>query len=245
MRILPLFIILTFIAATVDDTQQETLTPTVGQVIKHEAYTVSYSEEHEQAIWVSYTLTREMLVKNVKRKSGFTYDPMVKTKSANSKTYTRSGYDRGHLCPSADMAYSKTYMKESFYTSNISPQKPKFNRGIWKKLETEVRKWADRDGKLYIATAGILRKGLSKIGEKGKEQISIPTYFYKVVLDLEHSRAIGFIMPNKEYKGSIMNFAVTVDSVEAVTGLDFYSALEDGLEERIESSLDTLVWQRF
>ena len=107
------------------------------QIIYHTGYTLSYNEKHEQANWVAYELTAQELAGTVKRKDSFKSDPMVKSESASLADYRKSGYDRGHLIPAADMKWSTTAMSESFYMSNMSPQSPSFNRGIWKKLESQ------------------------------------------------------------------------------------------------------------
>jgi len=127
-------------------------------VIKHTYYTLSYNEAFEQANWVYYTLTDSMVINSgEERSNSFKMDKMVVTYSAKSSDYTKSGYDRGHLCPAADMGFNPVAMEESFLMSNISPQKPEFNRGIWKELETEVREWAKKEHKLYIVTGPVFK----------------------------------------------------------------------------------------
>ena len=111
-----------------------------GQIVHHANYTLQYNEEHEQASWVAYRLTSHHLQNpSTKRKDNFRSDPKVKTGSATLSDYKGSGYDRGHLAPAADFKWSSTAMSESFYMSNMSPQVPGFNRGIWKKLESKIR----------------------------------------------------------------------------------------------------------
>ena len=105
-------------------------------IVEHEYYTLRYNEKTEQADWVAYTLKKVNLDNSkFKRTDNFREDPDVKTKSATLADYKGSGYDRGHLAPAADFAWTKNGMSESFYMSNMSPQQPDFNRGIWKKLE--------------------------------------------------------------------------------------------------------------
>ena len=125
------------------------------QIIYHTGFTLSYNEAHEQASWVAYELTSNELIKKVNRSDNFKQDPKVETGSALLSDYVRSGYDRGHLAPAADMSWSQITMEESFYMSNISPQKPGFNRGIWKKLESYVRQWAYDNESIYVVTGGI------------------------------------------------------------------------------------------
>ena len=125
------------------------------QVIEHEYYVLSYSEKHEQAYWVSYLLDSSRLNGGIDRTNDFRIDPFIKTGSATLSDYKGSGYDRGHLVPAADMNFALDAMSETFYMSNMSPQVPSFNRGIWKKLESLVREWANYEGVLYIVTGPI------------------------------------------------------------------------------------------
>ena len=105
------------------------------QVIRHEGYTVSYNSDYKIANWVAYELTaEEAKSKKTERSNKFVPDPMVKGATATNEDYTRTGYDRGHMAPAGDMKWSAKAMRESFYFSNICPQKPALNRGIWKEL---------------------------------------------------------------------------------------------------------------
>ena len=211
------------------------------QIIDHFGYSLSYNEEHEQASWVFYELTDKEISGLVKRKDQFRSDPNVKTGSASLSDYKGSGYDRGHLAPAADMRWSPTAMSESFFMSNMSPQNPSFNRGIWKKLENKVRDWVINDQTIYVVTGGVLTDSLDAIGEN---QVSVPNHYYKVVLDYTKPviRGIGFILPNERSNLSLMNFAVSIDSVEIFTGIDFYYSLPDSIEDSIESIINLPAW---
>lgn len=110
-------------------------------VVKHTYYSLEYSETHEQALWVYYTLTPNYINGTAKRKDNFKSDPRIATGSAALSDYKGSGYDRGHLCPAAAMKINQSAMDDSFYMSNMSPQEPSFNRGRWKQLEEQVRNW--------------------------------------------------------------------------------------------------------
>jgi endonuclease G, mitochondrial len=213
------------------------------QIISHSAIRISYNETHEQANWVAYVLTKNQLQGTEKRKDKFLPDPKVSTLSAHPTDYSKSGYDRGHLAPAADFKWSSIAMAESFYMSNISPQIPGFNRGIWKKLEEQVRLWAMDNEELYVVTAGVL---IPKLPTIGKNEVSVPAYFFKALLDLKEPelKAIAFIMPNKGYAEPLQNFAVTIDSLEKFTGINFFHQLDDGLEEKLESKIDLEKWFR-
>jgi len=210
-------------------------------VISHIGYSCSYNEAHEQSNWVAYELTKEKTFKLYERTNKFLDDPLVKTGTANDKDYEGTGYDRGHLAPAADMAWSESAMIESFYFSNISPQEPGFNRGIWKKLEELVRFWAAEYNSVYVVTGPVLKEGLLTIG---KNNVSIPDYFYKVILDYREPgiKGIGFIIPNSSSTASLSSYAVTIDSVEKFTNIDFFPLLPDEHENIIESELCIKCW---
>ena len=206
-------------------------------IIRHNGYTLRYREEYEQADWVSYPLLEDEILGDADRKNEqFQPDPLVETGSALSSDYTRSGYDRGHLAPAGDFKFSKEMMKQTFYMSNISPQVPDFNRGIWKKLEEQVRVWALRDKGLYVVTGPVLRPGLPTIGKKN--QVAVPEYYYKVILYCNNPdiRMIAFLMKNEESDGSLKQFVVTVDEVEKRTGIDFFPTIPDKMEQQLESA---------
>jgi len=210
-------------------------------IIRHVGYILSYNESHEQANWVAYELTLEEVNGSFKRTNDFRTDPMVKTGSATLADYKGSGFDRGHLAPAGDMKWSPMVMSESFYMSNMSPQRPSFNRGVWKRLEEQVRKWAVVNKSIYITTGPVLVHGLIKIGS---DDVSVPEKFYKVILDYQEPelKGIGFILQNEGSKEPLQNYAVTIDKVENVTGIDFFYNLPDEIEEEIESKIDLSRW---
>jgi endonuclease G len=132
-------------------------------------------------------------------------------------------------------------MKESFYFSNMSPQLPGFNRGVWKRLEELMRSWAIDNKAIYIVTGPLLSKGLPAIGSNG---VSIPNYYYKVVLDYTQPEihAIGFVLPNASSSASLSTFAVSIDEVERQTGIDFFPALPDDQETKLEKEVCQTCW---
>lgn len=211
------------------------------QIVAHTGFTLCYDEKYEQASWVAYQLTREETYKIAGRTNRFYSDPLVTTGSASDVDYKGSGFDRGHLAPAADMGWSTTTMAESFYYSNMSPQAPSFNRGIWKKLEELVRSWAINYHQIEVVTGPILEPDLAVIGPN---QVAVPRFYYKVILDNNqlHRQAIGFILPNQESQQPLLNFAVSVDSVENRTGIDFFPILNDEIENRIEKNVCTSCW---
>ena len=127
---------------------------TTGDIVNHSAFSLSYSEAHEQAEWIAYELQKDHLSKNEFDRPYFVQDRSVKTGSADFRNYKNSGYDRGHLCPAGDRRYDYDAYHETFLTSNISPQDHDFNAGIWNRLEQKVRYWAKRYDGVYVVTGG-------------------------------------------------------------------------------------------
>lgn len=210
------------------------------KVIIHEGYCLSFNERHKQANWVAYELTDSETISVFTRSNRFMPDPNVATGTATDNDYSHSGYDRGHLAPAADMGWSETAMKESFYYSNMSPQLPGFNRGIWKRTEELVRNWAVEYQAVYVVTGPVLTTGLHAIGAN---HVSVPRYFYKVVLD-KHTPAkgVGFVISNQSSTAALQSFAVSIDSVEKLTGIDFFPLLADSIENRVESRVNINEW---
>lgn len=210
-------------------------------IITHVGYSLVYNEQYEQAKWVAYQLTKEETVKSWERGNAFKEDPEVKTMTASNQDYAGSGFDRGHLAPAADMGWSSISMSESFYYSNMSPQNPTFNRGIWKQLEGLVRNWAIENDTLYVVTGPVLTYNLVTIGPN---QVAVPDYFFKVILDYSKPviKGIGFIMANIGSDSPLQNYAVTIDSVEKFTGIDFFPLLPDDEEGKIEEKCCIECW---
>ena len=211
-------------------------------IIDRPGYALGYIEAHEQPAWVIYRLTaEEITTKATARTNDFREDPDIPTGSATLDDYKRSGFDRGHLAPAGDMAYSVQTMSDSFYMSNMSPQKGEFNRGIWQKLESTVRKFAITEKDVYIVTGPILPK--NKTLTIGPNEVTVPDAFYKVIYDrTPPQKMIGFILPNEGSSKRLQTFVVTVDEVEQATGLDFFSKLPQPLQETLESSIDVNAW---
>lgn len=211
------------------------------ELVKHSYYILSYNEPYEQANWVYYSLTDSMVLNSGEERSNkFKVDKLVTSGSAKSSDYTNSGFDRGHLCPAADMGFNPIAMQESFLMSNISPQKPDFNRGIWKELEMTVREWAKKDHKLFVVTGPIFR---SNKGTIGKDEVLVPGQFFKIIYTSTKSpKMIAFVLPNEKSDRPLTDFIVTTDEVEKLTGFDFFPQLSDNTEARLEGSINLTGW---
>jgi endonuclease G len=211
------------------------------EVVKHTYYTLSYNDKYELANWVSYTLKSSMLTGKAKRKDDYRRDPLLRCGSAKPSDYFKSNFDKGHLLPAGDMSFSDEAVSETFFMSNMCPQKPGFNRGIWKKLEDQVRGWAILYSELHICTGPVISKGTQKIGAG---QVAVPSYYYKLVLDYRQPgiKAIAFIMPNESSDKPLEDYAVSIDSVENFTGINFFASLSDSIENLLESKINLSDW---
>ena len=211
------------------------------QVIAHYAYTVSYNPDWCVPNWVAYELTREETRGNVPRAIHFEPDPDVKGVCPTYRDYSRSDYTRGHMAPAGDMKWDTTAMRESFYLSNVCPQDENLNDGDWKELEEMARVWADRFGSVYIVCGPIMSGNPETIG---RNHVAVPDAFFKVLLCQLNGnwQAIGFVFENKPGHKKLIKYGRTVDEVEQLTGIDFFPALDDEIENVIEAKADFSVW---
>ncbi len=210
-----------------------------------EVYTgfhLCYNESKEQAAWVAYILEKNDIISGkIERSNDFREDPNIATGSASLCDYKNSGFDRGHLVPAGDMKWSEKAMSESFYLSNISPQKPAFNRGIWKKLEEKTRYWAVEEEKIFVLSGPVFTTKSQYIGDN---KVAVPSHYFKVILDISppEFKGIGFILSHQASNNDLSSFAVTIDEVEAFTSYDFFYMVKDPLIEKIESQINICEW---
>ena len=212
------------------------------QVIEHIGYTVSYNPNWLVPNWVAYELTAAETGGEQERSNHFKPDPLVEGDPVVTSDYSKSGYDRGHMAPAADMKWSEQAMRESFYMTNICPQLHNLNAGDWKDLEEMARSWAQQYGNIYIACGPIVEADYPTIGKN--HTIAVPAAFYKVFLRQTNKgwTSIGFIMPNQAGNRPLMTYMLPVDEVEAQTGLDFFYNLPDSIEAQVESDYSISDW---
>jgi len=226
-----------------------------GAYLTHSAMMLSYEEAHEQARWVAHIIPPEVIDGTAHRSNDFREDPLVATGTAVEADYFLKklqgdgvtydydgfGYDRGHLAPSADFRWSAKALSESYFYSNMSPQRPNFNRVSWAELEGKIRGYIFDHPKtqLYVVTGPILKDNLPVI-ERSINKVSIPEQYFKVILDLKNEQAIGFLMPNHEADKPLKEYAVSIDEIEALTGLDFFNKIPN--QDTFEKTFDANWW---
>lgn len=216
------------------------------EVVEHPGHMLVYDERHEQSKWVAHIATPDLITGNLARIDSFLPDPLVKTGTAVTADYWYSGYDRGHLVPSADMRWNYEALKATYYYSNVSPQKPELNRGSWAELEDWVRRYVNYSKRrVFVVTGPVLREGLPTMQKPNRvNEVSIPELFYKVIADLdgEEPKGIAFLQANGVNDHPTISYAVSIDSVEALTGIDFFAELPADLQARIESQRRPKDW---
>lgn len=210
-------------------------------------YTIYYDTAYRQAAWVAYVLTRhDVETKGANRGNRFVTDVTVKDKGwpySVDSDYAHSGYDRGHLVPSADRNDTRQENDATFLLSNISPQRPGLNRKIWNSLESEVRRMAEKFDTVYVVTGGELKPGLKRIGRNG---VGVPERFFKVLLAKKGGEymSVAFVIPNRDsFTGGCWDYAVSVNEAEELLGYDFFYNLPDSFEEKVEAEINIRDWR--
>ena len=220
--------------------------PEESLLLVRKAYITSYNPRTLQPNWVAWILTGDHAFGNLSRSSDFREDEEVGYPRATLQDYRGSGYTRGHMCPAGDNKWDAQAMSETFLLSNMCPQTNRSNSGTWGSIEQACRNWAQKFGKIYIVCGPVFTEGES-LQHIGPHKIPVPERFFKVVLCLQRNNpmAIGFICLNHETeKMRVSQYVTTVDEVERLTGMDFFSALPDKLEEKVESTADLYKWNR-
>ncbi|MBA2404330.1 MAG: DNA/RNA non-specific endonuclease [Bdellovibrionales bacterium] len=215
--------------------------PLDEQVIDRDNYSLSYNESHEVANWVAYPLGHAQIRGCVSRTDSFRIDPLITNGSATLEDYKNSNFDRGHLLPAGDMKFDKQAMKDTFYMSNMTPQPAKFNRGRWSMLENLMRSWALKYENIWIVTGPVL---VDKLPTIGANKVSIPVEYFKVILRKEGNtyKGIGFLMSVDVPYPDLVTYALSINQIEDLSGVDFFPFLSDSIEEEVESDSEVEKW---
>jgi len=203
-----------------------------GEIIHYNYYSVSFCEDDRISEWAIYYMTPDRIGTS-KRTNDFRQDINLNQRDASLEDYKGSGFDRGHLVPAADMSLDKERMSQSFLMTNITPQSPSFNRGVFRSLESQVRSWIYDFDTIVVITGCIDTS--SKHQTIGDGKVRVPELFYKVFIDISRKTSIAFILPNKKAEKTLFDYVYSIDYLEELTGLDFFYKLPDDIEESFES----------
>ena len=225
--------------------QPAPLTSKPEVILFKSAFIISYNVTTLCPNYVAWRLTPERTDGKLRRKDQFAEDMVLGERTRVSpQDYMGSGYDRGHMCPAGDNKHNQAAMDESFLMTNVCPQHHALNEGDWNELEQQCRRWVRDYGDLYIVCGPIFDgKNPAKIGRRKGVRVSVPERFYKVVLSMgSQPKAIGFIYPNRATSADMRSYAVSVDDVERLSGIDFFPLLPDDVERRIEHVCNPAAW---
>ena len=214
-------------------------------IVKHAGYTASFNSDLMIPNWVAYILTDDELSGTVRRPSNspFQPDPDYKGRQPERRDYSNTGWDKGHLAPCADMKWSEQAMIESFYFTNVCPQDHDFNGGDWEQLEDLARRIARKKGALCIVCGPIVSD--NACGKLGQNKVTIPDSFFKAFLyqDSDGYHSIAYLIPNKQTGQPLSKYALSVNNLEALLGLDLFTHLDSSVQEAVESQTVLSDWR--
>ena len=217
-----------------------------GVLIEHEGFTLLFDTKTMCPRWVAWELTAEETRGKVSR-SGVDFkadDQLPEQYQVASWDYNGGHYGRGHMCPAGDMKWSQQAMQDCHYMTNICPQTAELNKTWWEHLERACRSWARQDGSVQIVCGPVFSDNPKRFGKK--HRMAVPKGFYKVVLSLKEGRekAIGFYYTNDDAPQPMEDAVRSVDDIEQLTGIDFFSSLPDKQEDRLEAMTDLRSWDK-
>ncbi len=232
------------LAEAVEDGVPQSQNREEGLIIEYEGFTVSYSPENRIPNWVKYELTAEESDGPYTRKGKrFRPDANLTVSQAVDNDYKNSGWVRGHMAPAADFKWSDEAMGDTFHFTNCCPQNASLNGGQWSTLEKKVRNSAVKYGKVSVITGPIVGENI--YGTIGDNQVVVPDAFFKTMMATDTPygpQSVAFVMYNQEHNANIQASAMSVNDLEAFTGYDFFSELDDSIEEKIESTYTLKYW---
>lgn len=217
---------------------------TFTRTLRNQGFMLGYSDLRGNPLWVVYALTPPPPdAPKLKRPAHFSMDWRGINRITH-EDYTGSGYDRGHMAPNHAMSvdYGPGGQADSFLMTNVVPQRPNLNEKLWERLEElELDYFAKQTGKIWVVTGPIFDAPVERL--RSNWRVEIPDACYKIIIAPEAGKALAFIMPQTVYGDEPLDhYLVNVDAIEKRTGLDFFSQLEDGQENRLEAEIDPAFW---
>lgn len=204
-----------------------------NQYICRTAYAVNYNYTTKVSYFAVERIVAANLAKVAPRKDDFREDPQVPTQVRSTlQDYVGTGYDRGHIAPAANMTFSAQAMSESFFLTNMMPQVPGNNRGIWKYTEELARYYAEKYGEVFVITGTIFTPPYKTIGNN----VYVPSHVWKIVIDPRLVRSIAFLYPNEKLDPKeIEKYVVSIADIEKYTGINISPAIPQqfaGMEQQ-------------
>ena len=217
------------------------------------SFSMEYDKSKKHSRWIAFRFDNQTRLQEATRSDEFIPDPSLDMEYQRTQVdFGKKGYDRGHLCASADRLYQQEANDQTFYYTNMSPQRNNFNTGVWLALEGQVQSWGrscTASDTLYVVKGGTIDKE-----EQVKEYIGgdrskpVPKYYYMALLFKKGDsfKAIAFWMEHTDSKPSktikLVDYALSIDELEEKTGIDFFPNLNDNLENALEATYSTKAW---
>lgn len=199
-------------------------------IVRHVGYTASYNHQTLCPDWVAWELTAEELVEVHNFDCSFSWDPTVQNPKASREDYSRSGWDKGHMAPRADMKWDANALQESYFFTNICPQDHEMNSQAWRKIEELTRRLARRYSSVLVVCGPVF----DSVNHRhiGPNCVHVPDRFFKAIAVMvgEEWHTVAFLVENNRQTRSPRQYAVTVDSVEAVIGRDLFPSIPEAAE---------------
>ena len=235
------------------------LTTTREHLLCQADYVIDYDDDLRIPIWTAYRLRSEDLEHNQPRVEAFRRDPRLKEEvTATLADFAESGYDRGHMAPSACFPQTLTAMLNTFLLSNMTPQRGELNQESWRLLEQKERDWAVKYKRLWVITGAVFDSDMdgkrdpdAKVA-KVKGRVGIPTGYYKVfvrMVGIGKPNALAILVPHEDPSRNAMpvelyftKHLVSVRSIENITGLDFFPRLTKPQQDALEAQAANALW---
>lgn len=214
---------------------------TPSQVKEYTGFTLSFNHKNKTPNYVAWELLKKETDGQTSRTDNFWTDSEI-AGCPSTSDYSRSGYDRGHICPAADQKWSPEAMNDCFVMANMCPQTHALNAGAWATLENKERQWAQRDSAIIIVAGPIYSD--SDKETIGQAKVRVPGAFFKAILApyLPKPRAIAFVYPNMAAPGNMQQYTMSIDDLETLTGLDLFHNLPDDIETEVEATFSFKEW---
>lgn len=217
---------------------------TPEQVKEYTSYILSFNKDNHTANYVSWELLASETKGNVDRnKFDFWQDTSLSGCSSTNYEYSKYSYQRGHMCPAADNKWSEAAMKDCMSMANMCPQYASLNEKIWATLENKTRNWAQSLGSVWVVCGPFYSADDTQ--RIGTSNVRVPSAYFKAFLyyDGEDSQAIAYVFANTSNPGNLNDYAMSIDALEELMKVDFFSALPDKIEKAVEANYDTSFWK--
>ena len=213
------------------------------RILERGEFVIGWSDSLRHPLWCAYHVTAQSKHEAGKR-PGFVCDKNVAT-APKPGDYSKSGYDRGHMVPNYAIItrYGEEARRKTFMMSNIAPQSPALNRGVWREVEHRIADlWTQRYGEIWVVVGCIPSVSQETISGT---RIDIPSAYYQVIMAQEgmNVRALALLFDqNVGWREWAARNIISIDELEKLTGLDFNPDLPAFIQDPLEAETPSRLW---